>query len=318
MKELKNLKPLNNKNLLVVMPIKSIEDELLNESLYALSNQTQEFDLLLLASDELSDSDIKRIGEIADEPFNRVVTQDEEGKAKSEIVKSENKLNYAIEKVSADSFIKVFNSSFNIANEAGYTWFSIIEKEDLVEEKWVEYFNIYSSELNHVSIFLPLTRQVSGGGMIGHINEAPWLEGKAEVAGQSDLQMLMAWNCLNPTGCMYKVADLKEYSEEKEGKYYPLKENLNISASYEFFLRMVYEDLKTYTIPRNGYQMRMENSSGVIDKFSSKIPSNITSLPSDKGGMSNHEVGFWMEQAKTEYFMPEDREIIYEAPEQQG
>ena len=67
MKELKSLKPLNNKNLLVVMPIKSVEDELLNESLYALSNQTQEFDLLLLASDELDDNDIKRIGEIADD-----------------------------------------------------------------------------------------------------------------------------------------------------------------------------------------------------------------------------------------------------------
>jgi hypothetical protein len=29
--------------------------------------------------------------------------------------------------------------------------------------------------------------------------------------------------------------------------------------------------------------------------------------------MTQHELGFWMEQAKSEYFMSEDRDIEYEA-----
>ena len=182
----------------------------------------------------------------------------------------------------------------------------------MVEENWVYNFDRYSTEMENISIFFPIVRQVAAGNMTGHLNEATWLEGKAEVAGQADLQMLMSWNCLSPTGCMFKVEDIKEYSEESEGKYYPFKENMSIAASYEFFLRMIYEDLKTYTIPRYGYQMRMDVNSETFDRFSSKIPSNVTSISKDSGGMTAHEIGFWMEQAKSEYFMSEDREIEYE------
>jgi hypothetical protein len=191
-----------------------------------------------------------------------------------------------------------------------------VEKDDFVEPNWINTFERHSSEMENISIFFPVVRQIVAGNMTGHLNEATWLEGKAEVAGQADLQILMAWNCLNPTGCMLKVEDIKEYSEEREdGKFYPFKDQLNVASSYEFFLRMIYEDLKAYTIPRFGYQMRMDTNKGSFDKFSSKIPSNITTLSEKQGGMTQHQIGFWMEQAKSEYFMTEDREIEYEAPE---
>lgn len=314
MKKLKSLKTSNNNKLLVVIPINKYEDEILNESLYSLSNQTESVDCLILASESMNNERIGRISEIASKPCKRVISQDEEGNAKSEIVESEKALNFVVETTPSETFSQIFNESFNIAKSNEYEWFSIIEQDDLVEEKWIENFNKYSSELDHVSIFFPLLRQISAGNMTGYINEAPWLEGKAEVAGQADLQMMMAWNCLNPTGAFYKIDDIAQYSEDRDGVFYPYKENLKISSSYEFFLRMVYEDLKTYTIPRNGYQLRMDTATEYLDKFSAKIPSNITSLPKEKGGMSNHEIGFWMEQAKTEYFMTEDREIEYEEP----
>jgi hypothetical protein len=317
MKELKNLESCNNNKLLVGLPVNTFEDEFLSESLYSIATQTKDFDLVIVVPESMDENRIKRIEEIADEPYRRVVVQDKDGNPKSEIVKSERKLNYAIEKIPANSFASVFNCVFNLANEKGYQWFSLVEKDDVAESTWIEYFEKYSEELENISVFLPLTRQISAGNMMGHINEAPWLEGRAEVAGQADLTMLMSWNCLNPTGAFYKVESLKEVSEQREDeKYYPFKENMKISSSYEFFLRMVYEDLKTYTIPRYGYQMRM--SSHGIDDFSSKIPSNITTLPSEKGGMTQHEIGFWMEQARTEYFMAEDREIEYEAPTVDG
>jgi hypothetical protein len=311
MKELKNLKTLNNKNLLVSVALNKCEPESLSESLYNLSNQSEPVDVLILISDKLSEEEINEIKSIAESPYKRVLKQDEEGKNSFEVVKSEKALNYAIEKTSSENFSNCFNESFNLAAENGYTWFSVVESTDVVEVDWVKNFTKYSSSLDEVSIFLPLIRQIRAGNMIGHLNEATWLEGKAEVAGQADLQILMSWNCLAPIGAMFKIEEIKEYSEEIDGKFFPFKQSLSISASYEFFLRMIYEDLKTYTIPRYGYQMRMDAIHKELDAYSSKIPSNITTIPKENGGMSQKELLFWMEQAKSEYFMKEDREIEY-------
>ena len=64
MKELQNLKTLNNKNLLVVLPVNSFEDETLNESLYNLANQTVPTDVLILVSNTLDEDLVKRVEEI--------------------------------------------------------------------------------------------------------------------------------------------------------------------------------------------------------------------------------------------------------------
>ena len=312
MKELKNLETLNNKNLLVVLPINKVEVETLSESLYNLTEQENPTDVLILVSEDLEKDTLEKISEIANKPYKRVFESDEKGNPLTKTLTSEKTLNFAVQTTTATNFNSVFNDAFNIANESGYKWFSVIDKEDVVEANWVYNFDRFSTEKEDVSVFFPIVRQVSAGNMTGHLNEATWLEGKAEVSGQADLQLLMSWNCLSPTGCMLKIEDIKEYSEEREGKYYPFKEGMSIASSYEFFLRMIYEDLKTYTIPRYGYQMRMDVNSSTFDRFSSKIPSNITSISKENGGLTAKEIGFWMEQAKSEYFMSEDREIKYE------
>ncbi len=311
MKELKNLKTLNNNNLLVSMALNEFEPDTLSESLYNLCEQTEFFDLLILVSENISEEELKEIIKIADAPYKKVLKQDEEGNASFETISSSKTLNYAIQRTASKTFSECFNEIFNISIDSNYNWLSVVEHTDSVEIDWVKNFNRYSSEMDEISIFLPLIRQIKAGNMVGHLNEATWLEGRAEVAGQADLQILMSWNCLSPTGAMMKIESIKEYSEERDGKYYPFKENLNISSSYEFFLRMVYEDLKTYTIPRYGYQIRMGYNPKEYDKFSSKIPTNIISIPKENGGMSQKEILFWMEQAKSEYFMSEDREIEY-------
>lgn len=317
MKELKNIETLNNKKLLTVLAIKKYEEQALNDCLYGLANQDKPVDVLIMVSENAEEGSLKRIEEIAEAPYKLGVKEDEDGNPKTEVIKSENKLNFAIETTSAKNFSAVYNEAFNKAIENGYEWISFVEKDDLVEKNWSSNFEKYSNELEDVSIIFPIIRQTNGGNMVGHLNEATWLEGRAEVAGQADLQLLMSWNCLSPTGCMLKLEPIKEYSEEREdNKYYPFKENMSIASSYEFFLRMIYEDVKTYTIPRYGYIMRMDSQIVKFDEFSSKIPANITQLSKENGGMTSHEVGFWMEQAKSEYFMSEDREIVYEAPAQ--
>lgn len=311
MKELKNLKTSNNKNLLVSIALNKCDSESLSESFYNLSNQSEPIDVLILVSDNLSEEEVVEIKSIADSPYKRVLKKDAEGNTFFEVVKSEKGLNYSLEVTTSENFSSCFNESFNLAIENEYNWFSVVEPTDIVELDWAKNFIRYSKNLEEVSIFLPLTRQIKAGNMVGHLNEATWLEGRAEVAGQADLQILMSWNCLSPIGAIFKVENIKEYSEEIDGKFFPFKQNLNIAASYEFFLRMIYEDLKTYTIPRYGYQMRMDAIHKEMNSYSSKIPSNITAITKENGGMSQKEVLFWMEQAKSEYFMKEDREIEY-------
>ena len=117
MKELKNLKTSNNKNLLVVLPINAINKETLNESLYALSMQTDEVDVLLLVSNENSEENLKEINEIASNPYRRVLESSKEGEPKVNLVYSEKKLNYAIEITNSRNFNQVFNEGFNFAIE---------------------------------------------------------------------------------------------------------------------------------------------------------------------------------------------------------
>jgi hypothetical protein len=312
MKELRNLETLNNRKTLVTIPVSRLDEDILANSFYNLANQTNPVDVLLLLSDSLSKEDKEKIVELAKSPYKINIGSKEDGTPFSERVESSKSLNCAYEEVGLTIFSEYFNYGFNKAVELGYTWYSVVEKDDLVELNWIFNFEKYSSELEDISIFFPIVRQVTGGGMTGHLNEATWLEGKVEVAGQADLPLLMSWNCLSPTGCFFKVEEIKEYVEEREGKLYPLKEKMSIGSSYEFFLRMIYEDIKTYTIPRYGYQMRKEISDKYYDKSSSKIPSNITILSKEEGGMTAHEVNFWLEQAKSEYFLSEDREIEYE------
>ena len=155
-------------------------------------------------------------------------------------------MNFAIETTKSKDFNSIFNDAFNIALNNGYKWLSVIDKDDSVEQNWVYNFDKYSKEMDNISVFFPIVRQVSAGNMTGHLNEATWLEGRSEVAGQADLQMLMSWNCLSPTGCMINLEDVKEYSEERDGMYYPFKENMNIASSYEFYLRTSRLDLDDY------------------------------------------------------------------------
>ena len=150
MKELQNLKTLNNKNLLVVLPVNSFEDETLNESLYRLANQTVPTDVLILVSNTLDEDLVKRVEEIATAPYTRVLSTDENGTPKSEILKSEKVLNFAIETTTATNFASAFNEAFNLSDTFGYKWVSLVEKDDVTEKNWIENLNTYSSEMENI------------------------------------------------------------------------------------------------------------------------------------------------------------------------
>jgi len=69
---------------------------------------------------------------------------------------------------------------------------------------------------------------------------------------------------------------------------------------------MAYNDIKMMTIPRVGYDFRV-NDVKEFNHSSSKVPNNITTIPAEKGGIDAQQTAFWVELAKKEYFFDEDR-----------
>lgn len=313
MKELQNLTSLNDKKLLVVMPIKKVTDIFLKECSYSLAQQNQPVDLLVLYGGE-SDEELNSIRTILNKPSIIInEKKDLDGPVEQKLVESTNSLNYVIEKTNSHTFQKLFNEALNYAILNKYEYFSVIESEDVVDVNWYSTAMRYASKKTDKDGFMPLMRENSNGNYIGFFNEACWVDGYAEVAGVFDLQLLMRYNCVNITGAVFKTDSIKKYSTEIDGQFKAIKEDFKLTYSYEFFLRMIYDDLKFFTIPRVGYEHRIDIPSEIIDPFSSKVPRNISAWPEEKGGMTPEEIKFWNDAARKEYFIGRhDRPIKFE------
>lgn len=310
MKELQNFNSSNNKNLLVVLPINKLEDYPLNECLYSLAQQTQPVDLLVLVKD-LTQDQMDNLKKIIEAPQITVSKKDDNNEVTKETIDSLKDLNFVIENTTADSFGKVFNEALNYADKNNYAWFSVIEYDDVVDMRWFSKALIYADGKPDMDGFFPLTREISNGAFLGFFNEACWVDGYAEISGIFDLQLLLRFNCINITGGVFKVASLKDKSECIDGVYKPIKESIKIGYSYEFFLRMIYNDLKFYSVPRIGYEHRIDRPSPTVNYFSSKLPRDLSTRAEDAGGISNDEQSFWLNTVKKEYYFEEDRNVQY-------
>lgn len=310
MKELKNLKSSNNNELLVVLPVNKLEDFPLNECLYSIAQQSHAIDLLVLTNG-LNKEEIERLTKIIESPKITITKKDEKGEIVREEITSKNDINFVIEQTTSETFQKVFNEGANYANINKYKYFSVIEYDDVIDSNWFKKSMLFASERNDIDTFLPLTREMSNGVFLGFFNEASWVDGYSEEAGFFDSNLLIRFNCMNITGSVFKTESLISKSENKDGYYKPIKESMKIGYSYEFFLRMIYESLKMFTIPRIGYEHRIDRPSEKVNYFSSKLPRDIISKSPENGGISPEEQNFWLNLAKKEYFIDTDREITF-------
>ena len=312
MKELQNLVSLNDKKILVVLPIKKVVDTFLNECAYSIAQQNQPIDLLVLYNGE-SEEELNSLKAILDKPSITVPDKAEDGSVQQKTIEAERKINYVVEKTGSYTFQQIFNEALNYAVINKYETFSVVESEDVIDVDWYRNALNYAAKKTDKDAFLPITREVSNGGFVGFFNEACWVDGYAEVAGVFDLQLLMRFNCANITGTVFRTKSIEEHSETVDGQLKVIKEGFKYSYSHEFFLRMIYDDLKFFTVPRLGYEHRIDIPIEIVDPFSSKIPRNITAWPEERGGMSAEEIKFWNEAARKEYFISRhDRPIKFE------
>lgn len=313
MKEFKNFKPSNNKKILFVLPVNEIVQLELNECLYTLAEQETTVDLLVLAKGLDSDHNDALVSILKKPSVERPKGKAQQNQpVEFEMVSPKGEINYTIEETESETFNKIFNEAFNYAIKNGYEWFTVIESDDIVSKNYLRYFNAYEQDKKEFDGFLPLLKESAPMGFAGFLNEACWVEGFAEVAGTFDLNLLLRFNCMNATACAFKVESVKKYSEEIDGVYKPMKESMKINYVYEFFLRMVYNDLKFFSIPRVGYDHRINKTVDNINYFSSKLPLDTVGKDPKNGGLTQPEYKFWMDLAKKEYFFDNDRKKAYQ------
>lgn len=305
-----NLKDLKNNETLVAIYINDLaQAEMLQETFFSISKQTQPIDLLVYHN--LEGDDIKTLEGFITAP-EIITIKEVEGKKVEEKITSDKKINFLLtfEPKKDGTFAHLFNNVFNEAVENDYKTFSIVERNDIVGLNWYSNAKTYLTELPETDMLFPIIRSTVNGAFSNNSNEAPWAEGMAEEAGKVDLNLLTRFNCMLPAGAVFRVEGIKEESEEIDGRFYPMKESMKLSHYYEFLMRMVYLDLTVISIPRIGYETRV-STSGSFNHYSCKIPQNLVQIPLENGGLVPEEAQFWMDLAKKELFFDEDRKELF-------
>ena len=318
MKESTNLIALKQSNTLVSICVDaSMHEVYLNESFYSIAKQTEKPDVLVLCPSDTSDADLSKIEAIIKSPTINLVEKDEKGQPISKEDKAEEPINYTIVKIDDEGFGAIFNTVYRTAKSNDYEFFMIVEHDDVLAFNWIKTALSFAEEDSNTSIFFPLIRFIESGTFSKYMNEATWAEGFAEEAGKADINLLNRFNCLNILGALLRVSDLDEYRLEKKEEDSLMKDNIGIGHYYEFFLRMIYNDIKTLTVPRVGYELRMSPQES-FNHNSTKIPSNITVIPKEKGGISGEHAKYNMDSAKKEYFFDYQRDTKpYQYPNEQ-
>lgn len=297
----------------------------INNCLYSIGVQRTAVDLVVFHN-ELSDTEVSELEGYLKDPTLSYLKTDEEGKSETveQKLEGDKSINYTIVKTEFKNFSEIFNLGFNYADQNEYEFFSIVEQEDAFAVHWFEYAERYAAEEDK-DVFLPLIRHTVNGVFQSMINEASWVDGMSEEAGITDINLLLRFNAINPLGGLYRVSSIKESSlqyeleeaehderRHEEGYYIPMKESMKLTHSYEFFLRMIYDDLKVRTVPRIGYELKVYSKDD-FNEASSKIPQNLNQMSPENGGVSQNEIQFYIDLAKKEYFYEEDREVSFES-----
>lgn len=309
-----NLKESKQSNCVVAIYMNTMPTEkTLGDCLYSITEQTKPVDVLFITHG-LKSEQMAALITLAQKPFFTLFERNDKGETVEKRIEATKKNNITfVDSVDELNFSQIFNKVFNLANEAGYDFISIAEAEDTFSLRWFEISQRYADENPEVSIFLPLIKNSINGTFSGLLNEAAWAEGMSEEAGKVDINLLMRFNCVNPLGALYRVSAIKEYSEadkQVENVFYPMKESIKLSHYYEFFLRMIYNDIKVMSVPRIGYELSITRKEVYTDS-TCKLPQDITSYPIERGGVSPDEGRFWFELAKKEYFFDADRLRTY-------
>ena len=191
-----------------------------------------------------------------------------------------------------------FVSQLNLGIEDCDTeWFSILEIDDEYRKVWLPSMKEHVETFKDVDVFLPIVRDVNvEGKFLSYMNESVWAYGFTNTQGFLDNELLTEYQNYQTSGGLYRTQVIKD-----NGSF---KNNIKLTFSYEFLLRLTHHGVKIMTVPRLGYR-----------HVNLREGSLFWSYKNDKKMvLSEDEVKFWLETAKKEFYFKNKRDIKYEKP----
>jgi GT2 family glycosyltransferase len=188
-----------------------------------------------------------------------------------------------------------FCSQVNLGIEKCETeWFSILEVDDTFKPNWLKNMNEYVEENTDVDIFFCIVKDINQEGkFMSFTNESTWAYGFTEKQGFLDNEVLLEFQNYQTSGALYKTSVIKE-----NGMF---KENIKLTFSYEFLLRLTHNGVKIMTVPKVGYEHVNFREGSLFWSYKND----------EKTKLKEPEVKFWLDVAKKEFFFKNKRDINY-------
>ena len=189
-----------------------------------------------------------------------------------------------------------FCSQVNLGiQNCGTEWFSILEVDDEYRPNWLKSVSDYRAENPDVEVFLPIIRDVNvEGKFLSFTNEAPWAYGFSEKQGVLENEALLDYQNFQTSGGLYKTQTVID-----NGMF---KENIKLTFTYEFLLRLTHNNVPVMVVPRIGYQHVNFRENSLFWNYKNGEDSKL----------NQDEVTFWLETAKREFFFKNKRDVTYE------
>jgi hypothetical protein len=179
-------------------------------------------------------------------------------------------------------------------NDCDTEWFSILEIDDEYTSIWLSSMNEYMNKFAEVSVFLPIVKDVNvEGKFLNFTNESVWAYGFSNKQGYLDNEILLEFQSYQTSGGLFKTQVIKD-----NGNF---KDNIKLTFTYEFLLRLTHNGVIIMTIPRAGYQHVNFRENSLFWQYKND----------EKGKMTEDEVKFWVDMAKKEYFFKNKRDVKY-------
>jgi hypothetical protein len=188
-----------------------------------------------------------------------------------------------------------FLSQINMGiNDCDTEWFSILEIDDEYKKAWLASMNDYMNTYNDVDVFLPIVKDVNvDGKFLNFMNESLWAYGFSAKQGYLDNTLLLEFQNYQTSGGLYRTQVVKD-----NGSF---KDNIKLTFSYEFLLRLTYNGVNIMTVPKIGYQHVNFRENSLFWMYKND----------EKEKLAENEAKFWLETAKKEYFFKNKRDVAY-------
>lgn len=188
-----------------------------------------------------------------------------------------------------------FASQINYGvQNASSQWVSIFEFDDEYSKIWFNNVKKYGEAYPKVDVFLPIVVDTDEKGkFVGFTNEATFALNIATEMGILTNEVLQDFQNFQMAGMVVKKDVFIDLGM--------VKPTFKLTFGYEMFLRLTHSGVKVMTIPRIGYKHTNFREGSIFWNYKN-----------GEETLTQNEIKFWIDSAKSEYFFTNDREIKFQ------